>query len=59
MFHVCGWLFPWACSFAFATQLTLRTIDNSEIWGHLTRSRVTHYCAAPTVQVPLSLLVVI
>jgi hypothetical protein len=51
MFHVCGWMFPWACTFAHATQITLRTVNNTSIWHHLLNSKVSHYCAAPTVQV--------
>ena len=32
-------------------QITLRNVDYSLIWKHLLNSHVTHYCAAPTVQV--------
>ena len=51
MFHACGWTFPWAITASFATQITLRTVNVSTIWYHLLKSGVTHYCAAPTVQV--------
>ncbi|KAJ7487394.1 hypothetical protein B0H11DRAFT_1087726 [Mycena galericulata] len=51
MFHAGGWTFPWALTFAFATQITLRTVDYSLIWKHFLNSAVTHYCAAPTVQI--------
>ncbi|KAF8898581.1 hypothetical protein BD779DRAFT_1431789 [Infundibulicybe gibba] len=51
MFHAAGWTFPWANVFAFATQITLRTVDFTLIWNHLLRSGVTHYCGAPTVQI--------
>lgn len=51
MFHAAGWTFPWANVFAFATQVTLRTVDYSYIWNHLLHSSVTHYCGAPTVQI--------
>jgi acyl-CoA synthetase (AMP-forming)/AMP-acid ligase II len=53
MFHACGWTFPWTCTFAFATQITLRAVDNALIWKHLLYSGVTHYCGAPTVQIGL------
>ncbi|QRW05290.1 AMP binding enzyme [Ceratobasidium sp. AG-Ba] len=51
MFHACGWTYPWANVFAFATQVTIRAVVNSVIWKHLTESGVTHYCGAPTVQI--------
>ncbi|KAJ7655017.1 hypothetical protein DFH06DRAFT_487897 [Mycena polygramma] len=51
MFHAGGWTFPWANVFAFATQITLRTVDNALIWNHFLHSGVTHYCGAPTVQI--------
>ncbi|PSS31077.1 hypothetical protein PHLCEN_2v2409 [Hermanssonia centrifuga] len=53
MFHACGWTYPWAITASFATQITLRTVDPAQIWYHLLRSGVTHYCAAPTVQISL------
>ena len=36
-------------------QITLRHVDYDLIWKHFLNSRVTHYCAAPTVQVRLDL----
>ncbi|KAI0322681.1 acetyl-CoA synthetase-like protein [Amylostereum chailletii] len=51
MFHAAGWTFPWACTFAFSTQITLRTVNYPQIWKHLLHSNVTHYCGAPTVQI--------
>ncbi|TFK41006.1 hypothetical protein BDQ12DRAFT_678730 [Crucibulum laeve] len=51
MFHAAGWTYPWAIVFAFATQITLRTVNYTHIWNHLLHSRVTHYCGAPTVQI--------
>lgn len=36
-------------------QITLRTVDVTQIWYHILKSGVTHYCAAPTVQVCLDL----
>ncbi|KAF8349930.1 AMP-dependent synthetase and ligase [Amanita rubescens] len=50
MFHAAGWTFPWANVFAFATQITLRTVNYTHIWKHLIHSQITHYCGAPTVQ---------
>ncbi|KAJ7107624.1 hypothetical protein C8R43DRAFT_905737 [Mycena crocata] len=51
MFHAAGWTFPWANVFAFAAQITLRTVDYPLIWKHFLESGVTHYCGAPTVQI--------
>ncbi|PBK76966.1 acetyl-CoA synthetase-like protein [Armillaria solidipes] len=51
MFHAGGWTFPWSSTFAFATQITLRTVNYPRIWNHFLNSKVTHYCGAPTVQV--------
>lgn len=53
MFHAAGWTYPWAITFAFATQITLRTVSYPHIWNHLLNSGVTHYCGAPTVQIGL------
>ncbi|KII93264.1 hypothetical protein PLICRDRAFT_384862 [Plicaturopsis crispa FD-325 SS-3] len=51
MFHAAGWTYPWANVFAFATQITLRTVEYSTIWKQFLHNGVTHYCAAPTVQI--------
>ncbi|KAF8332389.1 acetyl-CoA synthetase-like protein [Cantharellus anzutake] len=51
MFHACGWTFPWACTFAFSTQLIIRAVEYDVIWHHINNSNVTHYCGAPTVQI--------
>ncbi|TDL28404.1 acetyl-CoA synthetase-like protein [Rickenella mellea] len=51
MFHAAGWTFPWAITFAFASQITMRTVSNSLIWSHFKNFGVSHYCAAPTVQI--------
>ncbi len=32
-------------------QLIIRNVDYDTIWNHIINSNVTHYCAAPTVQV--------
>ncbi|KAG7099364.1 hypothetical protein E1B28_001220 [Marasmius oreades] len=51
MFHAAGWTFPWSTTFAFASQITMRTVDYPKIWNHFLNSGVTHYCGAPTVQI--------
>lgn len=51
MFHASGWTFPWSCTFSFSTQVTIRAVSVPLIWAHFKGSGVTHYCAAPTVQV--------
>uniref|UniRef100_A0A0W0G3A5 Putative AMP-dependent synthetase and ligase n=1 Tax=Moniliophthora roreri TaxID=221103 RepID=A0A0W0G3A5_MONRR len=51
MFHAAGWTFPWAITFSFASQITMRTVDYPKIWNHFLHSNVTHYCGAPTVQI--------
>lgn len=73
MFHACGWTYPWAITFAFGAQVSSCSLaithvadlislkDHAADCGHhLLSSGVTHYCAAPTVQVrctkPLSRL---
>ncbi|TFK57306.1 acetyl-CoA synthetase-like protein [Heliocybe sulcata] len=53
MFHAAGWTYPWAITFAFASQITLRTVSYPHIWNHLLHSNVSHYCGAPTVQIGL------
>ncbi|KAI1616332.1 fatty-acyl-CoA synthase [Exophiala viscosa] len=49
MFHAMGWTFPWAVTAARGTHYCLRKIDYPEIWRLLKDERITHYCAAPTV----------
>ncbi|KAI0950025.1 hypothetical protein AcV7_008619 [Taiwanofungus camphoratus] len=53
MFHASGWTYPWAITFASASQITLRTVSYPHIWNHIINSGVTHYCGAPTVQIGL------
>ncbi|BGP36608.1 hypothetical protein JCM10449v2_000509 [Rhodotorula kratochvilovae] len=52
MFHVLGWCYPWACTMSMATQVCLRSMDYDEIWEAFLDG-VTHYCAAPTVQIAI------
>ena len=49
MFHAGGWTFPWAVTAVRGTHYCLRKIDYPEIWRLLRDERITHYCAAPTV----------
>ena len=49
MFHAMGWMFPWAVTAVRGTHYCLRKIDYPEIWRLLRGERITHYCAAPTV----------
>ena len=49
MFHAMGWTFPWAVTAARGTHYCLRKIDYPEIWRLLKEEKITHYCAAPTV----------
>lgn len=51
MFHACGWTYTWANVLAYATQITIRAVRYDIIWKHFKHSGVTHYCAAPTVQI--------
>ncbi|BGP28698.1 hypothetical protein JCM10296v2_000434 [Rhodotorula toruloides] len=54
MFHCVGWCFPFACTMAMCSQYCLRTttLKYDDIWA-LLKSGVTHYNAAPTVQIAL------
>ena len=49
MFHAMGWTFPWAVTAVRGTHYCLRKIEYPEIWRLLRDERITHYCAAPTV----------
>lgn len=49
MFHAMGWTFPWAVTAARGTHYCLRKIDYPYIWKLLKEERITHFCAAPTV----------
>ncbi|GAA6022650.1 hypothetical protein JCM11491_001152 [Sporobolomyces phaffii] len=55
MFHCCGWCFPYATTLAMCTSVCLRGVgDYSEVWRGLQERSVTHYCAAPTVQLSIA-----
>ncbi|KAI9794565.1 MAG: hypothetical protein M1816_004452 [Peltula sp. TS41687] len=49
MFHAGGWTFPWAVTAVRGTHYCLRKIEYGTIWRLLKEERITHYCAAPTV----------
>jgi fatty-acyl-CoA synthase len=51
MFHCNGWTFPWAVTAAAATHVCLRKVEPPRIWELFDNEGVTHYCAAPTVQI--------
>ena len=54
MFHTNGWCFPWAVTAAGATHVCLRQVDPNLIWDLFESEDITHYCGAPTVQIPLA-----
>lgn len=51
MFHCNGWTFPWAVTAVAATHVCLRRVEPARIWDLFESENVTHYCAAPTVQI--------
>lgn len=53
MFHAAGWTYPYAVTAARGTHICLRKIDVDYIWDILVNERVTHFCAAPTVNTML------
>lgn len=53
LFHAAGWCFPYAVTAVRGTHVLLRKIDVDYIWGLLTRERITHFSAAPTVNTML------
>lgn len=53
LFHAAGWTFPYAVTAIRGTHVLLRRIDVDYIWGLLTRERITHFSAAPTVNTML------
>jgi fatty-acyl-CoA synthase len=54
MFHCNGWCFPWAVTAIAGTHVCLRKVEPARIWELFESEGITHYCAAPTVQVPLA-----
>src|SRR5215212_3172844 len=53
MFHCNGWCYPWAVTAIAGTHVCLRNIDPARIWELFESEEITHYCGAPTVQIPL------
>ncbi len=53
MFHAAGWTFPWAITAARGTHYCLRKIDYPQIWQLLLEEQITHFNAAPTVNILL------
>ena len=51
MFHCNGWTYPWAVTAAAATHVCLRKVEAPRIWELFEAEGITHYCAAPTVQI--------
>lgn len=53
MFHCDGWCYTWGVTAVSATHVCLRKVDPEKIWELFESEGVTHYCAAPTVQIGL------
>jgi fatty-acyl-CoA synthase len=51
MFHCNGWTFPWAVTAVSGTHVCLRKVEPPRIWELFEEEGITHYCAAPTVQI--------
>jgi len=50
MFHCNGWCFPWAVTAAAARHVMMPAVDPARVWELIDGEGVTHYNAAPTVQ---------
>ncbi len=53
MFHCNGWCYPWAVTAVAGTHVCLRKVDPDKVWELFESEGITHYCGAPTVQIPL------
>ena len=53
MFHCNGWTLTWAVTAIAGTHVCLRKVDPGRIWELFESEEITHYCAAPTVQIGL------
>ncbi|MGI9049221.1 MAG: acyl--CoA ligase family protein [Rubrobacteraceae bacterium] len=51
MFHCNGWTYPWAVTAIAGTHVCLRKPEPARIWELFESENITHYCAAPTVQI--------
>jgi fatty-acyl-CoA synthase len=54
MFHCNGWTFPWAVTAVAGTHVCLRKVEPPRIWELFEDENITHYCAAPTVQIGIA-----
>src|SRR3712207_5297476 len=54
MFHCCGWCYTWGVTAVAGTHVCLRKVEPGRIWELFESEGITHYCAAPTVQIPLA-----
>jgi fatty-acyl-CoA synthase len=54
MFHCNGWTFPWAVTAVSGTHVCLRKVEPARIWELFESEEITHYCAAPTVQISIA-----
>ncbi|KAI9294477.1 AMP-dependent synthetase and ligase [Neoconidiobolus thromboides FSU 785] len=53
LFHCNGWCFPWSVAAVSGSSLLIKKVDAGHIWDLFLHHNVTHYCAAPTVQISL------
>ena len=53
MFHCCGWCYTWGVTAIAGTHVCLRKVEPGRIWELFDFEGITHYCGAPTVQIPL------
>ncbi len=51
MFHCNGWTLPWAVTAVAGTHVCLRKVEPGRIWELFESEGITHYCAAPAVQI--------
>src|SRR3712207_2846565 len=54
MFHCCGWCYTWGVTAIGGTHVCLRKVEPGRIWELFESENISHYCAAPTVQIPLA-----
>ena len=53
MFHCDGWCYTWGVTAIAGTHVCLRKVEPGRIWELFDSEGITHYCGAPTVQIPL------
>ncbi|RDA87962.1 hypothetical protein CP532_3455 [Ophiocordyceps camponoti-leonardi (nom. inval.)] len=53
MFHAMGWTFPWAVVAVRGVNVCLRKMDYPLVWKLLKEQAITHFSAAPTVNILL------